>query len=668
MPLLRFFLYCLFFCLSSFFSTLIFSQATNDLEEETILVTASRIPIPASSVGSAYTVIEREEIEKRQLTYLTDILRDIPGFSVSQSGSFGSQTQIRIRGAEANQVAVFIDGVKANDPAAGDEFQFDQLITTEIERVEVIRGPQSALWGSDSIAGVINIITRKASGEAFLASSFAEVGTFNTSSLGSRFSLVEDKLSFSLGASHLSTDGANISRNGGSWGKHTKTGELIFLPSEGAGESDGYRNTTINLNTSYQISESLVSSFFIRNTDTFRDFDGTLNGFPVDKNNTTDASQRYLSFNLKGKSFGDLLQNEIRYTGLRTSNANNAVDSSGFHVLTTTSAKKEGIYFQSSLLLRRNFLHNITFAIDHEKEDYSFNGQIPASKSYDPNQSQSISMTGYVLEYQIPDLGPSSISASIRHDKNNNFGNINTFRLTSTYNYSDFRLHASLGTGQKSPTFIERFGYYPNSFEGNPNLKPEHSRGWDIGIDRAFLSDTIFFDITLFNDVLMNEINGFVYNSEGVASAANEKDKSHRRGVEISLSAELSDQLEINSSYTYTKSTEINNLGAEVKELRRPRSMFSSNINYMPNDKVNVNLNLSYNSDRYDIYYPSWPAPSERKILSSYSLVSLVAGYQYNNQIKILGKIENLLDQDYEDVFGFNTPGRSVYLGLQLGY
>ena len=121
MPLLRFFLYCLFFCLSSFFSTLIFSQATNDLEEETILVTASRIPIPASSVGSAYTVIEREEIEKRQLTYLTDILRDIPGFSVSQSGSFGSQTQIRIRGAEANQVAVFIDGVKANDPAAGDE-------------------------------------------------------------------------------------------------------------------------------------------------------------------------------------------------------------------------------------------------------------------------------------------------------------------------------------------------------------------------------------------------------------------------------------------------------------------------------------------------------------------------------------------------------------------
>tara|TARA_B100001250_G_scaffold394138_1_gene397647 strand:- start:5212 stop:7164 length:1953 start_codon:yes stop_codon:yes gene_type:complete len=631
-------------------SALIFSQTINDQVDEAILVTASRIPIPLSKVGSAYTLVEREEIEKRQIAYISDILRDIPGFSVSHSGSFGSQTQIRIRGAEANQVAVFIDGVKANDPAAGDEFQFDQLLTTEIERVEVIRGPQSALWGSDSIAGVINIITRKADGESFQSSSFAEMGNFNTSRLSSRFSLEEDKISMSLGASQLLTDGTNISRN------------------ETNGENDGYRNTTINLNTAYQVSENLVSSFFFRNTDTFRDFDGSENGFPIDKNNTTDASQRYLSFSLKGGSFRDLLQNEIRYTGLRTINTNNAVDSFGKYVLTTTSAKKEGIYFQSSFLLKRNFLHNIIFAMDHEKEDYNFNGQIPASKSYDPNQSQSIAMTGYVLEYQVPDIGSSSISASIRHDKNSDFADINTYRMTGTYNHNDFRLHASLGTGQKSPTFIERFGYYPNSFMGNPNLKPEHSKGWDIGIDKAFLRDTIFMNFTLFKSVLKNEINGYVVNLEGVASAANESDKSHRRGIEISLLFKLNDQLQINSSYTYTKSTEINNLGAEVKELRRPRNMFSTNINYLPNDKTNINLNLSYNGDRYDVYYPSWPSPSERKVLSGYSLVNFVVSHQYSNRLKLMGRIENLLDQDYEDVFGFNTPGRSSYLGFQLEY
>ena len=175
-------------------------------------------------------------------------------------------------------------------------------------------------------------------------------------------------------------------------------------------------------------------------------------------------------------------------------------------------------------------------------------------------------------------------------------------------------------------------------------------------------------NFTLFKSVLKNEINGYVVNLEGVASAANESDKSHRRGIEISLLFKLNDQLQINSSYTYTKSTEINNLGAEVKELRRPRNMFSTNINYLPNDKTNINLNLSYNGDRYDVYYPSWPSPSERKVLSGYSLVSFVVSHQYNNRLKLMGRIENLLDQDYEDVFGFNTPGRSSYLGFQLEY
>ena len=152
---------------------------------DTLVVTASRIPVPLAEAGSSVSVIDREQIEARQAVFAVEMLQDVPGVTVSRSASVGSQTQVRIRGSEANQVLVLVDGIEANDPAGNDEFAFQDLTTWDVERIEVVRGPQSALWGSDALSGVINVITRQPT-EEFSAASFAEVGSYGTSNLGGR--------------------------------------------------------------------------------------------------------------------------------------------------------------------------------------------------------------------------------------------------------------------------------------------------------------------------------------------------------------------------------------------------------------------------------------------------------------------------------------------------
>ncbi len=206
--------------------TVIAAASAASRAPETIVVTASRIPVPLSAVGSSITVIDREQIERRESAFAIDLLRDVPGVAISQSGSIGSQTQLRMRGAEANQVLVLIDGIEANDPAGNAEFAFENLGTWDIDRIEVVRGAQSGLWGSDALAGVINVITRQPD-ETLSVSGFGEGGSFGTWSAGTRISGALLGTRAGLSVSSIDSDGSNSSRSGG--------------------EDDGYENRTANL-------------------------------------------------------------------------------------------------------------------------------------------------------------------------------------------------------------------------------------------------------------------------------------------------------------------------------------------------------------------------------------------------------------------------------------
>ncbi|MGI9259323.1 MAG: TonB-dependent receptor plug domain-containing protein [Gammaproteobacteria bacterium] len=619
--------------------------AAQDNDLENVLAQASRTPVSAAQTGSSFTVIDREQLERRQIVYVADALRDVPGFAMSRVGTLGSQTQFRIRGAEANQVMVFIDGVEANDPASGDEFLFEQLMATEIERIEIIRGPQSALWGSDALAGVINLITRRGT-EPFAASGYFEAGSFSTTIAGGQLSATGDVFDLNLGISHLDTEGANISRIGD--------------------EDDGSQNSTFSLNAGARVSERTRLEIFARRTETLTEFDGTdfvSTGLPMDADRETDATQQYLRLSAKTSSADERWQHQLSLTQLETDNQN--TDAGAF--LGSTAAEKLGVYLQTSVALDESLSHRLTFAVDHETQDFSQRG--PASIFGDPNQDQNLDTTGYVLEYQGVDLGPFSVSAALRHDDNSAFDDITTYRLTGSYRSESTgtRWHASAGTGQKSPTFVDRFGFFSDEFIGNPDLKPEKSKGWEIGFDQPLSTLNASFAATYFDEQLEDEIDGFVFDpASSFFTAANRPGESERSGVELRFNAELSSSIDLSANYTYLDSTERQSLGEEVDETRRPKNMFSLGLNYAPGTRTNINLNVSYNGSQDDVAFPPWPQPPERVRLDGYTLVGLAASYQLTPAVQLIGRIENLLDEDYEDVVGFNTPGVGAYFGVRV--
>jgi len=613
---------------------------------ENILVTASRAPVEASRVGSTVTVIERADLERRQIVYVADALRDVPGFAISRVGALGSQTQLRVRGAEANQVMVFIDGVKANDPASGDEFLFEQLMATEIERIEIVRGPQSALWGSDALAGVINVITARGTAP-FSASGVLESGSFGTTRAGGQISSSGDRFEINAGLSQLSTDGSNISRVGS--------------------EDDGSRNSTANLNVRANLSPQTRLELFARYTDSTTDFDRTnfvSTGLPADAERQTDATQAYYRAAVNTSILDDRWSHRFSVTQLETDNRNHDAGVT----LGSTAAEKQGFFYQTSFALTDSDAHRLTFAVDREETEFSQRG--PASVFGDPNQDQTIDTTGYVLEYQGLDLGAVSVSAAIRHDDNSDFDDIDTYRLTGSYQLQKFatRLHASLGTGQKAPTFVDRFGFFATEFFGNPDLRPERSEGWEIGFQQPLLAGRATLSATYFDEQLEDEIDGFVFDPvSSLFTAANREGRSKRQGVELSFAATLRDNLELTSSYTYLDSTERDSLGNEVQEVRRPKNMLAVNLNYAPRQRATLNLNVSYTGTQRDIIFPPFPQPSARVSLDSYVLVNLSLAYRFSPNLELIGRVENLLDEAYEDVVGFRTPGIGAYIGIRVG-
>jgi vitamin B12 transporter len=617
-----------------------------DAPLETVLVTASRTPVDVSRVGSSYSVISREDLERRQIVYVADALRDVPGFAVSSVGSSGSQKQIRVRGAEANQVKVFIDGVEANDPASGDEFLFEQLLATEVERIEVVRGPQSALWGSDALAGVVNVITRRRS-EPFSTSGYLEAGSFDTSHAGAHLSASGQVFDLNAGISHLSTDGTNISREGD--------------------EDDGSSNITFNLNAGAQLSDRTRLEFFARHTDTETDFDLTdfvSTGLPADADRVTDATQEYLRVSALTSAFGGRWTHRVSLTSLETNNENfdSAVS------IGSTAAEKLGLYYQTTVALTDSDTHRLTFAVDREEQKFFQRG--PATPFGNPNQDQALDTTGYVIEYQGLDLGAFTVSAALRHDDNSDFDDIDTYRLTGSYLFdsTQTRLHVSVGTGQKSPTFVDRFGFFSDEFVGNPNVRPEKSEGWEIGFEQPFRNDNLSIAATYFNEQLEDEIDGFVFDpSTFLFTSANRPGTSDRAGLELSLRADLAENLDLSASYTYTDSTELASLGEEVDEVRRPEDMLALNLHYVPTSRIGINLNVSYTGSQEDIIFPPFPQPSARVQLEGYTLVNIAATFRLTSTLQLVGRIENLLDEEYEDVVGFSTPGIGAYFGVRVG-
>ncbi len=615
-----------------------------------IVVTASRIPVPLSAVGSSISVIDRGQIERSESAFAIDLLREVPGVSISQSGSIGSQTQLRMRGAEANQILVLIDGVEANDPAGNAEFAFENLSTWDIDRIEVVRGAQSGLWGSDALAGVINVITRRPD-EELSVSGFGEGGAFDTFSAGTRISGALLGTRAELSVSRIDSDGSNSSRTGS--------------------EDDGYRNSTANLSIAASPADNLDLEFNGRYSDIHKEFDSSdwQTGLPADTLDETDMSLGY--FGAKGtvRLLEDRWTQSLRagWTRSDTDNSNEDGDNG------STDADRYAVYYQSTWQFTpastESAGNSLTFALDHEREEFSQRGTSPYG---DPNQDQSDRNTALVAEGLFSPLARVSLSLSVRHDDNSSFENINTYRATTAWTdeTTGTRLHAAIGRGQKAPTFIERYGYFPGQFTGNPNLKPERSTAWELGIDQALAGIGVNIGATYFHADLEDEIYGNASDPESLETTAiNLPGTSKRRGVELTAKVPLASRLNISATYTYTDATRQDPVTGESSHaIRRPLHAGSLGTDWSSRDgHLDLNATLSYTGSRDDDY---WPPTYIKEVveLDAYTLVSIAATYRLNDATRIYTRIDNLFDTSYEDVYGYNTPGIGAYAGVRFDF
>ena len=616
-------------------------QTAQQTEIEEVLVSASLLPISASRSANAITVIDSKQLKNRAALSVSDLLRDVPGLAVSRSGVQGSATQIRVRGAEANHLLVLIDGVEANDPSQSDELNWGTLSAADIERIEVIRGPQSSLRGSDAMAGLVNIVTRRAD-RPLSVNLFSETGSFGTYHSGLSIGSKQGDFDGRLSVNHIETEGENISRTGS--------------------EKDGYRNTNINLNAGWTVSDELRLSVAARQSDGMNEFDadGDFDGLVDDQEKVSEFRNSTMRIQ------GDYVSADGRFQHklvIAQSNNDNEAFDTGVLGTYTSSTKYQYQYVGSAFWDESS--QRLSVLAEREEEDFQQRGAIDdygIYGIYDPNQDRERNTDSIAIEYRNDISDALSLAASARYDDNSEFDSANTVRVEAVYQLNDgTRLRSAYGTAIKNPTFTERFGFYTN-FIGNPSLEPEESTSWELGIDQMLFDNSLTLSATLFDTELKNEINGSAVDPVTFGyTAVNKQGKSQRQGVELTAIGTLTNSLSLNAAYTYTDSVEWDDeTGVYIDEVRRARHMASLNLSWQAMDNLHINTNVQRNGSQTDVVFPDIVA------LDSYTLVNLNANFSATEKLDVYLRLDNLFDESYEEVFSYQTLGFGASLGVRF--
>nr|WP_297348273.1 TonB-dependent receptor [uncultured Glaciecola sp.] len=620
-------------CAASYSTSIVALEQNQSIE--TISIVGSRTPIAKSTLAGSVSFISAETIEASGAATVTDLLRSFASINISQSGPTGTLTEIRFRGSESNHILVLVDGVEINDIGQGGLVNFAHILVSDIERIELLRGPQSALWGSSAVSGVISITSKRpdVSGQHKLSANLG-FGQQAIRQLGLYYKVRQDGLSLSANVNHLKTDGENISRQGN--------------------EEDGYRNTSFNTNITYQANKEHNLTFNMRLVDFFTEFDAidfANTGLPVDADNYSNGEQLNALLRWDFTPAESIWSQSLSYQLNRfaSDSFSNDVFSGG------TVGKTQRVNWINYINLGANDFMNV--GLDSVKEDFEQRGP---NVFGNPNQTQDNQTISVLSDGQYEVAKKLYASYSIRSDQSDEFDAANSFRLGLSYNLSkQLKAFVSRGKAVKNPTFTERFGFFPGTFTGNSKLVPESSYANEIGLIYN-LSDRFNAELTHFDTKLENEINGFVFDpATNAFTAQNIDDTSTRKGVELSI---YGDWRNINwsASFAYLDAQ----APTEV-ELRRARHSASTTINYALNKSSNIYFQADYAGSKQDRFFPPFPNPSQIVGLDPYWLISANYQYQYNERMEFGLRVDNLLNEGFEDVFGFVGQSRKVVVNMR---
>lgn len=599
--------------------------AQDDIDLGTIIVSGGLTPVEAAQYGRAASVVTAQEIEERGLATIQDALRALPGVSVSGAGS--SFTQVRIRGSEASHTLILIDGVEA---AGGDGgFNLSGLETANIERIEVLRGPQSVYYGSNASAGVINIITRRGTiGTEYGATLEIGGGTTVTAFTSVR----NEQGGVSLSLSHADDEGYDFSGSGG--------------------ERDGTLRQTAILSGDYFVSENLQLGFTLRRSQEEYDIDGTSwlavtpAGYVVD-----DPTQFGDRDELTASVFAEYFMMDGRMSHRLSFDATENDQSTNGGVATVTEVESVN--------------YRLSFALDGANVAHSnhlLNLLVESSEdSSSTNPLYSRSSLSYAVEYRGSFANGLDLQLGVRHDDNDMFDDITVWNAAASYGFANgVRLHASAGTGSVNPGYFDLFAS-AFGYTGNPNLTPERNRSFDIGVEIPVFAGRGTVDLTYFNETLVDEITA-VATGPGTFSFINQAGESTREGLEITGQLSATDWLDLRLGYTYL---EARNPDGSV-EIRRPQHELSFGATAVAfNGRGTVSADIRHVAGNYDTQFFGFFPTLE---LPDYTTVGLSARYDLTDEIVLTGRVENLFDSEAVDVWGYAGRPLTAYVGIEARF
>lgn len=599
-------------------STMALAASTASYAQSEIVVTALRTPTNIESTGTQVTIVDSDEIQNRQTASIAEILATVPGITIDRSGNMGSYSSVRIRGAEGAQTLVLLDGVRMNDvaePAAG--FDFGSLVTGNIDRIEVLRGPSSVLWGSQAVGGVVSLSTRAPS-DNLTSRVRAEYGYADTVRSYADMSDTVGPVSYLVGGGHERSDGISAAANGT--------------------ERDGFRAGAANAKVGIRLSDNI-------NVDLRGNYLGTrfsFDGFPPPSYTLADTSEYSETNSLSGYAglnasfFDNVFKNRVSYSRVKINRYNyEDNDIENFH----SAGINERVEYQGTLALG---MHKAIFGYEHEANKldtrYNYSGWTGGN-----NATANVdSLYGQLSTQPFANL---NVNAGVRRDWHSGYGNETTFGADGVYTLNNTTFRASYGEGFKAPTLYQLYGDY-----GNQNLLAETARGWDAGISQK-LGKNIELTANYFSRNTRNQIDfdlgSYTYSNLNRTSS---------EGFEFIADVNPIDSLRLSANYTYTESKD-SNTGLDLR--RRPRHNFSVRGDYVWNNGLATGATVRYSG-------PSYENVANTSKLDSYVLVDLTARYPINDTFELTARVENLFDESYETARGYGVYPRAAYIGVKI--
>lgn len=593
-------------------------------QDDTIIVTAAGIEQPRDEIGQAITVIDAKTIETRQAIDVVDLLATTPGVRFNRNGSVGSVTGVSLRGAETTQTLVLIDGVKVNDPSGiGDAYDFGPLLTANIRRIEVLRGSNSVVYGSQAIGGVVNIMTGVPA-DGFGANASVEYGYSDTLNAKADVSGSSGIASGGVGAAYFRTDGISSAAGGT--------------------ERDGTKNIATNARLKLAFSDAL--SLDLRGYYIHADLDyDSFFGAPADSSDVSKLDQYVVYAGLNLALLDGKLTQRAAVTYLRNDRDYYFVrgtDPDYGYRGTNLRFEYEGVYAPVDAA-------KFILGYEHERPDYDFFGFGSANSA----RINIDSVFGLAI---VEPLAGLAVTGGVRHDDHSQFGGATTFGANANYspNAGATSLRLSYGEGFKAPSLYQLY----DSFSGNAALRPERSKSYDIGFDQRLDDGRATLSLTAFRRDTRNQIN-----YDNATFTYGNLDRTRAKGVEASVALRPVDALTVTGSYSYIDARDRSRGSANFgnRLARRAVNQVSVSADYAWSFGLSTGATVTSVGDSFD------DAANLRR-LDGYALVGVRASLPIGERLEIYGRIDNLTDEAYATAYGYSTYGRSAYGGVRVRF